>query len=107
MEKKRRKSANYSREFKLKAVQMYLSGEHGGYDQITKDLGLPTNRNIRRWVERYQEFGLEGLEERRGKSTFPRKGRPTIKSMTVEEENKKLRAEVEFLKKLWEHKRRG
>jgi transposase len=101
------KRNTYSKEYKLNAVEMYLSGEHGGYDSITAKLGLPSKVMIRRWVKNYREFGEEGLAERRGTTRLPGTGRPrTKKPLTLEEEVAYLRAQNYFLKKLWE-KRKG
>ncbi|USG65312.1 transposase [Brevibacillus ruminantium] len=55
----------YSVEFKLKAVKMYV--EDGmGYNRVTQELNLSSSSYIRRWVKNFREYGLEGLEERRG-----------------------------------------
>lgn len=69
MPTKGQKFANYSTEFKLKAVRLYV--EDGmGYNSITKELNLISSSYIRRWVKNYREHGLQGLEERRGKGSM-------------------------------------
>ncbi len=50
----------YSDEFRLKAVQMYLSGRHGGFKTIAKELGID-HSDLRRWVHLYDQHGVEGL----------------------------------------------
>lgn len=60
--------AKYPTAFKLKAVKMYTE-EGLGYNRVTKELNLISSSYIRRWVKNYREFGIEGLEERRGKSS--------------------------------------
>ncbi|PUA40832.1 transposase [Paenibacillus elgii] len=89
----------YSVEFKQKAVNMYLK-QGMGYKSIAKELGI-THRSVQRWVKYFQEEGVKGLEEKRGKTTGPLKGRPRTREQSVEEELHRLRAENEYLKKLW------
>ncbi|KON88901.1 transposase [Sporosarcina globispora] len=105
MAKKGQKFINYSFEFKLSAVIKYFEGEMG-YKAIAKMLGLPDHTYIRRWVKNYKELGEEGLKDRRGKSESPIKGRPRTIPMSIEEENKILKMENEFLKKLRAFQRR-
>lgn len=89
----------YSFETKLEAVKMYL--EDGiGSTTIAKELDLSSVNRVLLWVKRFQEFGESGLEERRGKHKGSNKGRPRKQELTLEQENEKLRAEVEYLKKL-------
>lgn len=68
MPKKGQRFATYTPEFKLKAVNMYLE-EGLGYNSVTKELNLISSSYIRRWVKNYQELGIQGLEERRGKAS--------------------------------------
>jgi len=103
--KKGQKFINYSVEFKLLAVNKYFEGEMA-YTAIAKELGVYDHSYIRRWVKNYKEFGVEGLKERRGKSRSPLKGSPRTKPMSVEEENRILKMENEFLKKLRAFQRR-
>ncbi|MEJ9149937.1 transposase [Bacillus smithii] len=87
MAKKGQTFINYSVEFKLFAVNKYLEGEMA-YTAIAKELGLFDHSYIRRWVKNYREFGVEGLNERGGKSRFPLKGRPSMNSLSLEEAKK-------------------
>jgi transposase len=74
----------HSTESKYKAVQMYL--EHGfGYKRVAKELGIP-EASIRRWVKFYENEGMSGLEEKRGKSKGINKGRPRKNPLSPEEE---------------------
>ncbi|MCC0566463.1 transposase [Brevibacillus borstelensis] len=57
---------NYSVEFKLQAVKMYLD-QGMGYNRVTRELDLISSSYIRRWVKNYRELGIEGLRERRGR----------------------------------------
>lgn len=89
----------HSAESKYKAVQMYL--ECGlGYKRVANELNIP-EASIRRWVKYYENEGMAGLEEKRGKSKSLSKGRPRKNLLSPEEELIRLRAENEYLKKLW------
>ncbi|GAA0732606.1 helix-turn-helix domain-containing protein [Clostridium oceanicum] len=94
-----KKTKTYSLETKLKAVKMYL--EDGiGSTTIVKELQLSDENRVLLWVKRFREFGEEGLKEQRGKYKGANKGSPRKQELTLEQENEKLRAEVEYLKKL-------
>lgn len=94
-----KKSKKYSLEIKLKAVKMYL--EDGiGSTTIAKELQLSDKNRVLLWVKKFKEFGEAGLEEQRGKYKGINKGRPRKQKLSLEQENEKLRAEVEYLKKL-------
>lgn len=63
------------------------------------------DRQVRNWERIYLEGGAEALyEERRGRARGGKKGRPPKLDKRVEEdliaENQRLRAEVDYLKKL-------
>ncbi|MGL4672793.1 transposase [Cetobacterium sp.] len=45
--------AKYSYEFKLQVVQAYLDGE-GGYRYLSKKYGVPSKRDIEKWVFAYR-----------------------------------------------------
>ena len=55
------KKNKYSKEFKLDAIRMYLSGEHGGYTPVARTLDI-TRTNLSNWVSRYSRLGKTGLE---------------------------------------------
>ena len=99
MQRNNRKNMSYSFDIKFKAVKMYL--EKGiGSTTIAKELNLSSNKRVLLWVKRYNEFGEDGLRERRGITRGLQKGRPRKRQLSLEEENQRLKAEVEFLKKL-------
>lgn len=62
----RKKNNTYSKEFKLNAIRMYLSGKHGGYTPVARTLNI-TRTNLINWVDRYSKLGEVGLEDGRGK----------------------------------------
>ena len=62
---------------------------------------------LKLWERKYLEGGIQGLmEERRGRACGPGKGRPRKKPRSQEEENpliaenRRLKMEIEYLKKL-------
>lgn len=95
----------YSKETKLKAVDMYLN-QHIGANTIAKELGLSEKKRVYDWVKKYQAEGEKAfdIESRRRKSKTrtngSRIGRPKTKFSSLEEEVEYLRMENEFLKKL-------
>lgn len=94
----------YSAEFKLKVVKAYLE-DHKTYSMIAREFGLPDRANARRWVRVYQACGEGGLSDGRGTN----RGRPRIvlpSGLSLEQENKWLKAENDYLKKLLRPERR-
>jgi transposase len=88
----------YDAKFKKKAVDLYLK-EGMGYKTVAKELGIDESM-VGRWVKRYEQEGMKGLEEKRGKAKGPGKGRPRTRPEDPETKIKRLEAEVEMLKKL-------
>ena len=83
---------NYTKEFKLKAVKMYL-------DEGVSCIKSKTQ--VINWVKQFQEKGADSFDiETRGRGTGGKRGRPKTKFNSLEEEVEYLRMEVEFLKKL-------
>lgn len=100
MARKGDKLKTYSKELKLKAVLMYLNGEAGQHAISRLLLGLNNNTSIRRWIKNYKLYGEEGLERKRRVSKPIKKIRLGKKRMSLEEENLKLKAENDYLKKI-------
>src|SRR5574344_1472714 len=61
--------AKYSYEFKLQVVQAYLDGE-GGYRYLSKKYGVPSKRDIEKWVFAYKAFGKDGLMRSRKNESY-------------------------------------
>ena len=55
MGKTGRKNNSYSAEFKLKAVEQYLSGEIGGLTIATSKLGLCSKTQLQEWIKLYRQ----------------------------------------------------
>lgn len=104
-----RKNENYSFQFKLHAVELYLSTEIS-YQELALQLKLKSDGILVNWVRRYRAVGIEGLKPQR-KGRRPKV--PDKSSITpecninqderlkqLEEENLKLRIEVAYLKEL-------
>jgi transposase len=88
----------YDVNFKKQAVDLYLKGEMS-YEAIGKKLNVHGTA-ISRWVKHYQNEGLAGLEEKRGKAKGNGKGPKRTRPEDPEAKIKRLEAENEMLKKL-------
>ena len=55
--------SKYSKEFKLNIVKYYLSHDYG-YMKVAKQFNI-SYEDLRKWVKKYQEHGLEGLLKNR------------------------------------------
>ena len=90
----------YSKDEKLQAVTLYLQ-EGLSYKAVAERLNIPSAKTVRLWVRHFETDGEVGLEEKRGKALgiVTGKGRPRTRPETLEQENLRLRAENEFLKK--------
>jgi transposase-like protein len=106
MRKKGTISRIYSPEFKISVVKAIR--ENGlGYREAAREFGIGTSVEsgkslIIKWERIYLEEGEAGLmEERRGRKSTgrPKKLKPEVEEDLIAE-NQRLRAEVEYLKKL-------
>lgn len=96
-----KKYNKYSKELKLKAVDMYIN-EGMSAVSVARALDIKSKTQVQRWVDLYNSNGKSAFDkETRGKATGPRKGRSKTKFNSVEEELNYLRMENEFLKKLY------
>ena len=55
--------SKYSNEFKLKVIE-YCINEHHGYRDAEKHFGV-NHEHLRRWIKRYESYGIEGLVTKR------------------------------------------
>lgn len=92
------RSISYSSGFKLKAVKDYENGKIPSQIYIVDMIGKDQpKRCLKRWRDPYERFGEEGfLTERRGKGST---GRPSSKHLSMEETLRKLRHELNFLRR--------
>lgn len=108
-----RTNNNYSLDFKLNVVNLYLTGEMS-YQSLANELKINNPPMIAKWVKEFREEGIEGLKEKkRGRpSNMPstdknkdlkNKGNKTKKELSelekLRKENYYLQMEVEILKK--------
>ena len=106
-----RRNNNYSLEFKLNVVNLYLTGEMS-YQSLANELKMNNPSMIARWVIDFREKGIEGLKsKKRGRpskmSKIPKKSKNTkIESsaqLTNEKDNSLNEAQLkEKIKKLEE-----
>ena len=67
--KVKRKNTQYTLEFKLNVVNLYLTGEMS-YQSLANNLKINNPSIITRWVNEYREKGIEGLRSKK-------RGRPS------------------------------
>ena len=99
---------NHTLEERAQAVKEYLEAGKG-FPELSEKYGT-TAQVVRSWVKRYQEMGVAGLEDRRGKrlaSQTPRTAEEAlrIEKSRLERENYLLRMELDLLKKVQELER--
>ena len=109
--KVKRKNTKYTLEFKLKVVNLYLTGEMS-YQSLANELKINNPSIIARWVNEYREKRIEGLRPKKiGKPSkmakTPEKSKDTkLESsapLTNEEDNSLNEAQLkEKIKKLEE-----
>ncbi len=61
--------SKYSYQFKLKIVLEYLNGTLG-YNKLAKKYGLSDSILVRRWVNQYKTYGIEGLQTKKRKNKY-------------------------------------
>jgi len=93
-----RKSVTYSQEFKEMAAKCYLEGGKS-YRILIEELGIKDSRTLRSWVGKYQRG--ESLDDGRGRKAGSQRGRPKTDFASVEEELAYVKAERDYLKKLY------
>ena len=79
MAKKGQKYNKYSYEFKIEAVEKYLSGELGGMTFATRKLGLKNHGQLRNWIKLYKQDPELLNQDNRGRASIKdgvKKGRP-------------------------------
>ena len=59
-----RRNNNYSLEFKLNVVNLYLTGEMS-YQSLANELKINNPSMIARWVNDFREKGIEGLKPKK------------------------------------------
>jgi transposase len=99
MAKKGQKFRDYATELKKEAVRLYEQ-EGLSYQGVADQLGITSNTQVKQWVKKHRNGeALEGSRD--AVRSTPRRGRPKTNFASVEEERDYLKAEVEYLKKLY------
>ena len=109
--KVKRKNTQYTLEFKLNVVNLYLTGEMS-YQSLANELKINNPSMITRWVIDFREKGIEGLKsKKRGRPSkmakFPKRSKDakveSSAQLTNEEDNSLNEAQLkEKIKKLEE-----
>ena len=95
--KVKRENTQYTLEFKLNVVNLYLTGEMS-YQSLANNLKINNPSIITRWVTEYREKGIEGLRsKKRGRPSkmtkTPKKSKDTkleLSSQSTNEEDNSL-----------------
>ena len=59
----------YTKEFKIKLVTEYLSGESGGSPMVAKKYYIPEG-TLQNWIIKYQSGGFDNLSKKQNKDKF-------------------------------------
>ena len=94
-----RNNNNYSLDFKLNVVNLYLTGEIS-YQSLANELKINNPSIIARWVKEFREEGIEGLKPKK-------RGRPsnmpsTDKNKNLKNKNSQIKGELSEVEKLRE-----
>ena len=93
------KKTTYSSTFKEEAVRLFLQGGRS-YQQLCEELGIKDKKSLREWVAKVNSG--KSLEDGRGKTSHSEhRGKPKTKFSSVEEELSYVKAERDYLKKLY------
>ncbi|MFM1581897.1 transposase [Helcococcus bovis] len=82
--KVKRKNTQYTLEFKLNVVNLYLRGEMS-YQSLANELKINNPSMITRWVNDFREKGIEGLKaKKRGRPSKMQKSQKKSKDTKIE-----------------------
>lgn len=96
----------HTKEFKLNVVKVYKDKELSLRDCCLQ-FNIPAQSTLSSWISKYEQLGVEGIREQKGRPATIKKDKPAAKKAQpltrleeLEKENLYLRAENDFLKKL-------
>jgi len=96
----------YTKEFKLTVVRAYKDKGLSLRD-CCLHFNIRDQSSVSSWVAKYEQLGLDGLSEQKGRPKTMKKDKPTAKKIQplsrleeLEKDNLYLRAEIDYLKKL-------
>lgn len=101
------KSNNYSGDFKLQVLQE-MEKRSLSLSETCLKFNIPSDSILASWVNKYKHYGISGLyQDNRGrpktmssKKSNKKRQKPLTREDELELENKSLRAELDYLKKL-------
>ncbi len=95
--KVKRENTQYTLEFKLNVVNLYLTGEMS-YQSLANELKINNPSMIARWVNNFREKGIEGLRsKKRGRPSKMSKSQNKSKDSKVESSANITNSEKELL----------
>ena len=96
----------HTKEFKLKVVKVYKDKGLSLRDCCLQ-FNIPAQSTLSSWISKYEQLGIEGLREQKGRPATMKRDKPAAKKTQtltrleeLEKENLYLKAENDFLKKL-------
>lgn len=96
----------YTTSFKLKVVK-FSKNKGLSLRDCCLQFNIPTQSTLSSWISKYEQMGILGLREQKGRPSTMKKDKPAAKKdkpltrlEELEKENLYLRAENDFLKKL-------
>ena len=92
-----REYSRYDKNLKLSVVKAYLKSNVSA-EMLAKEYGVKSDTQILDWVKKYKELGEKAFDRRRSSKNMILK---KIKNISKKKENKYLRMENEYLKKLY------
>ena len=98
-----REYSRYDKNLKLSVVKAYLKSNVSA-EMLAKEYGVKSDTQILDWVKKYKELGEKAFDRRRSSKNMILKKIKDIsneKNLSIKKENKYLRMENEYLKKLY------
>ena len=98
-----REYSRYDKNLKLSVVKAYLKSNVSA-EMLAKEYGVKSDTQILDWVKKYKELGEKAFDRRRSSKNMILKKIKNIsneKTLSIKKENKYLRMENEYLKKLY------
>lgn len=96
----------YTKEFKLNVVKAYKDKGLSLRDCCLQ-FNVPAQSTLSSWARKYEQLGIDGLNEQKGRPQTMKKKKPAAKKTKplttleqLEKDNLYLRAEIDYLKKL-------
>lgn len=95
--------SRYDKNLKLSVVKTYLKSNVSA-EVLAKEYGVKSDTQILDWVKKYKELGERAFDKRRSSKKMILKKieiASNEKNISIKKENKYLRMENEYLKKLY------